>query len=510
MRNGHLYALVGLLLLAGFAIFAYKLLALDYPLTPDEQARLWNVEAQITFQAWEDTPIEVRLAVPHEPSGYMQLRESFISRNYGVATAEEGPSRTARWTVRRASNLQTLYYRVMVYEVGEPEELRDAESRFQERPHYGEPYEGAVDIVLQRARERSADVESFVREFIREMNTVNPDENVALLREGAFDNDRAWAERLAVLLAGAHISARTVHGLPLREVRQAGLEAFLEVHDGERWMFFDPRSGVRRIPEDLLVWTRGDAPLLDIDGGRDGALRFAVTQAIEDPLDIVMERAATAGSALTDFSPQALPVHTQHLYMLLFTIPLGALIVAVMRNVVGIATYGTFMPILIALAFRETGLLWGIGLFTAVIALGLLFRGYLERLKLLFVPRVAAVLTVVIMLLGAISVLSTRLELYQALTVGLFPMVIIAMTIERMSVVWEEHGGREAMLAALGSLVTAVLGYLVMTRDLVMHLLFVFPELLLVVLGLILLLGRYTGYRLTELWRFRHLVREMR
>lgn len=35
------------------------------------------------------------------------------------------------------------------------------------------------------------------------------------------------------------------------------------------------------------------------------------------------------------------------------------------------------------------------------------------------------------------------------------------------------------------------------------YLLFVFPELLLVVLAVILLLGRYTGYRLSELWRFR-------
>jgi hypothetical protein len=31
----------------------------------------------------------------------------------------------------------------------------------------------------------------------------------------------------------------------------------------------------------------------------------------------------------------------------------------------------------------------------------------------------------------------------------------------------------------------------------------VFPELLLIVLAVTLLLGRYTGYRLTELWRFR-------
>ena len=40
------------------------------------------------------------------------------------------------------------------------------------------------------------------------------------------------------------------------------------------------------------------------------------------------------------------------------------------------------------------------------------------------------------------------------------------------------------------------------------HLVFVFPELLLVLLAASLVVGRYTGFRLLELWRFRALARE--
>jgi hypothetical protein len=39
----------------------------------------------------------------------------------------------------------------------------------------------------------------------------------------------------------------------------------------------------------------------------------------------------------------------------------------------------------------------------------------------------------------------------------------------------------------------------------VQHLAFVFPELLLLVLAAMLLLGRYSGYRLSEVYRFRAL-----
>jgi hypothetical protein len=91
------------------------------------------------------------------------------------------------------------------------------------------------------------------------------------------------------------------------------------------------------------------------------------------------------------------------------------------------------------------------------------------------------------------------------LSVALFPMVIIAMTIERMSVVWEERGPVDALRAAFGSLVIAVFAYLAMGMDWLEHLIVTFPELLLVVLALVVLAGRYTGYRLLELTRFKAL-----
>ena len=84
-------------------------------------------------------------------------------------------------------------------------------------------------------------------------------------------------------------------------------------------------------------------------------------------------------------------------------------------------------------------------------------------------------------------------------------MVIISMTIERMSIVWEERGASEAMQEGAGSLVVAAVAYVVMGIGAVAHLVFVFPELLLLVIAASLLAGRYTGYRLLELRRFKAL-----
>jgi hypothetical protein len=161
------------------------------------------------------------------------------------------------------------------------------------------------------------------------------------------------------------------------------------------------------------------------------------------------------------------------------------------------------MPVLIALAFRETQLIWGIVLFSLIVSFGLIARLYLEHLKLLLVPRLAAVLIVVVLLMALFSILSHKLGLERGLSVALFPMVIMTMTIERMSIIWDERGPVEALQQGMGSLGVAALAYLVMTFRYTEHLFFVFPELLLVLLAATLLLGRYTGFRLLELFRFK-------
>jgi hypothetical protein len=83
--------------------------------------------------------------------------------------------------------------------------------------------------------------------------------------------------------------------------------------------------------------------------------------------------------------------------------------------------------------------------------------------------------------------------------------VILTMTIERMSIVWEERGATEAIKQGIGSLVVAAIAFLFMSNVYLEHIVFVFPELLLVILAITLLLGRYSGLRLLEIKRFRAL-----
>jgi hypothetical protein len=163
--------------------------------------------------------------------------------------------------------------------------------------------------------------------------------------------------------------------------------------------------------------------------------------------------------------------------------------------------------VLIGIAFRETALFNGLLLFTLLIALGLALRFYLERLHLLLVPRLAVVIIFIVMAMAGVTILMTGANQTIGLSISLFPIVILTMTIERMSIVWEEDSASSAIKHGAGSLAVASLTYLAMTNREVEYLMYNFPELLLVLMGLCVLMGRYTGLRLTELWRFRELAR---
>jgi hypothetical protein len=503
MKQQYVYGLAALLAIVGLSVFVYKWQVLDFPLTKNQETPVYTIESSIRFDSGPGSS-KVNLLIPTLTPGFRMLNENSVSRGYGFSLNYGSGGREAQWTIRRADGSQTIYYRISVYE-DEGIDQSDTTPPFPPPPVINEPFKTAVDVIVADVKEQSADTASFTAELIRRMTDASPDPNVALLLSNATTRAEL-VDSITTILASARIPARMVHGIELQG-RQRNTEpvTWLEVHDGDQWRYFNPMTGEESLPERFLIWWRGNEPLISVEGGSNVQVEFAVQENHLDAVAIAETQAAQQGARAIDFSLYSLPIQTQAVYSVLLMIPIGALIMVILRNIVGIDAFGTFMPVLIALAFRETKLLWGVILFSVLVALGLSIRFLLEKLRLLLVPRLSAVLIVVVILMLLISLMSHRLGMETGLSVALFPMVIIAMTIERMSVVWEERGPVDAMRAGAGSLLVAITAYVFMGLPWLEHLIFTFPELLLVILSLVLLAGRYTGYRLLELSRFKAL-----
>ena len=507
-ENRQVYVIAGVLALLGGALFLYKALLLEYPLLSKQQADIWNIEAHIVFQGTGD-PVKIDLIAPKNTRRYEIIDEAFISHGYGLNIRERKGNRHAVWTTREAKGRQDIYYRASVRPLKRPDAIEgDIEKSVKTKPNMGRVHAQAAKTLIDEASSRSSDIPSFVTELFQRLNSPTPDQGVALL----LGKNPGRSKRIATavdILNTADIPARTVHGILLDESRRnAPVVSWLQVFESGAWRSIDPATGNIGIPDNYFTWWRSNDRLFQLKGGFSHSLDISISRSAVPALDSIPRSGSLKDLSLSQFSLLSLPIETQLVYRILLTIPVGVLLLVLMRNVIGVRTFGTFMPVLIALAFRETQLLWGILLFSLVVALGLAVRFYLEHLRLLLVPRLASVLIVVVLLMASLSVLSHSLGLERGLSVALFPMVILTMTIERMSIVWEERGRTLALQQGLGSLIVASLAYLSMTSNFVEHLVFVFPELLFLILAATLLLGRYSGYRLTELRRFRVLARD--
>jgi len=244
-----------------------------------------------------------------------------------------------------------------------------------------------------------------------------------------------------------------------------------------------------------------------VTGGRNSRVTFSIIEQ-EQPVAMVLKK-KYAQSKWLNVSIHGLPLEEQALFKGLLLIPIGVVMLVFLRVIIGIKTSGTFMPVLIAMAFIQTQLITGLVGFVLIVGSGLVIRSYLSRLNLLLVARISAVIIMVIMMIGIFSALAFKLGLTDGMKITFFPMIILAWTIERMSILWEEEGPHEVLKQGGGSLLAAVIAYLAMDNELIRHLTFNFLGLQLILMATVLLLGNYTGYKLTELKRFKTLVDEV-
>lgn len=489
------YLLVGLLLLAGFALTLHRHYTYDIPWLPGEKRQTWSIEAKVNFNAI-GKPVLASLAIPSTQPGFTQLNQQTASPGYGLSFVEhDDGGQRAEWSIRQAFGEQSLYYKVDMLvdpyaipsQLSSPPKLKVNVEK--------EPYATAANQLLDRAKERSANPYTLARELLLEFK--NQSQSAELLAQ--LKSRNKWVVQL---LQQAGVPARLVHALYLEDGRRRQeLVEYIQVFDGTDYEIFDPDTGERGRPENLLLWEYHSGPVLEVVGGINSHVTFSMIQQ-EQPFSVALNQKFDDTDVL-NFSLYSLPLEEQALFKGILLIPVGVLMVVLMRILVGLKTSGTFMPVLIALAFIQTSLITGLVGFLLIVGTGLLIRSYLSYLNLLLVARISAVIIMVIGIIAMFAILAYQLGLTEGMKVTFFPMIILAWTIERMSILWEEEGPHQVVIQGGGSLLVAVLAYVAMNNDYIRHLTFNFLGIQLILMALVLMAGNYTGYRLLELKRFK-------
>jgi hypothetical protein len=118
----------------------------------------------------------------------------------------------------------------------------------------------------------------------------------------------------------------------------------------------------------------------------------------------------------------------------------------------------------------------------------------------------AIILTAVVVVMLLMTTLSVQFGLFELAHVTLFPIAILAITAERFAIIEAEQGWKKAMSISFMTLIVISACYVVMDSRFLQSMVLAFPEMLLLVIAVNLWLGKWTGMRVSEFYRFRRLI----
>jgi len=315
----------------------------------------------------------------------------------------------------------------------------------------------------------------------------------------------AKSRLLTALCRNRGIPARLVHGLTLGKHKLQRPHTWVEAWSGEDWLpLCATYHFCGRVPANFLVLCYGATPPVRGENVRDLEFTFCIEKGEADAKD---------GFSLPHLVFHALSVHRLplpdwRLVEFLLLLPLAALIVCFLRNVIGLPSFGIFAPALIGMAFRETNSMLAVTLFCLLVLAGWGVRRSLDCYHLLQAPRTAVLLTLLAGFLLAAILAANQFGLTVAQYISLIPMIILAGMVERFWTLEAEENAVASFKTLLSTMIIAGIVGGVTSLPTVVACFMDYPETLGLVVAGQLLLGRYTGFRLSELLRFRDLVDE--
>ncbi|MHB1426444.1 MAG: 7TM domain-containing protein [Gemmataceae bacterium] len=375
------------------------------------------------------------------------------------------------------------------------------------------------DAISAAARRLTADLDNqhdavealyrFVAHDIKNDPVDGPSASAVECLRNRHGDRLAQSRLLLALLRNRGIPARLVTGLVLANESEQPthywVEAWLSAYG--QWLPMCPfYQHFGHVPSTYLVFGFGEKPLVRGKNVKD--LDFALLVERQPSPDANAAGLTPLKRMFLNLSLFALPPAERRLVEILLLLPVAALIICIFRNVIGLRSFGTFAPALIGLAFHDLHSLPGIFVFVTILLIGWLMRRLLDHYHLLQVPRVATMLTLIMIVLIA-SVVAANI--YGAPTtryISLFPMIILCGMVERFwTLETEDSTGASFRTLFQTMLISTVIALVLSSTDLVQHMLR-FPETLGLIMAAQLLIGRYTGYRLMELLRFRDFLKQ--
>lgn len=262
-------------------------------------------------------------------------------------------------------------------------------------------------------------------------------------------------------------------------------------------------------PRQIFI-TRKEAlnPLLEaptLDAFRANVLQRDIDLVVVDERTAALRPWNALSQLVNSLLTHGVPAET---VILLLVLPVIATILAFLKQCIGITTFGLYTPTVITVSLLALGVQVGLLFLLLVIVAGYATREVLRRWRLLYIPRVAIILTVVsvllLLLMGAFSAFGVT---FSRETV--FILLILSTLSESFLTLKTEEGWYSAIRGSGETLAAALLCIALVRWSAFQSLLLAYPEVLLLTIVANVALGRWSGLRLVEYIRFREVFRHL-
>ncbi|MCK4525555.1 MAG: hypothetical protein KAU07_03890 [Candidatus Andersenbacteria bacterium] len=194
---------------------------------------------------------------------------------------------------------------------------------------------------------------------------------------------------------------------------------------------------------------------------------------------------------------------------LILALPFIATLIAAFRQLIGIKSFGIYTPLVLTFAFWAIGIKYGLAIFIVIFITGTAVRYILKNFRLLYMPRMAIVLTVISLAILALLAVGGYFQKTGLASTSILPILILITLIEKFISTQVEKGFRTAAILSFETLVISIAGYYFIIWDTFRDLVLNHPEYILLLFAVNIFLGKWTGLRLREYFRFREVTKNI-
>ena len=300
---------------------------------------------------------------------------------------------------------------------------------------------------------------------------------------------------MVALCRAAGIPARLVSGLVLKDDIDPQPHYWVEVYQDNQWLSYDIHFGYKKtVPINYLPLLLNKKNIVQIDNGIDNKIEYDLEPEFNHPYIRKKEKSQFASV----FDLTRLPLDTRNDLALLLLLPLGALITALFRQLIGVSSYGVFTPTLLALALVYANIITTLIVFIVIVSLAVGGRSFFPT-TLTRIPRLSILFTLIAVILTmSVSVLD-YFNIEQGEKVILLPTIILTSLVDHFYRAIEDKGLKIATTRMVWTIFIALICLPIIQFETLGHFILQYPEIHLNTLALFLLISLYKGKHLIKL-----------